>query len=64
MSEGLGEAEKLVLYHLASAYNTFMELGNKHPDDDPEFRHAIHALQSMIATRVARRIDKNIWGQY
>jgi hypothetical protein len=61
---GLTDKEKIVLDHLADAWNVFATLGNKHPDDDTEFCAAIHSAQKLLAIRVARRVDKDVWKQY
>lgn len=55
--------EKLVLQRLAEAWNCFLALEPYHPDENDEFRRAIHAAQSVIAVRIASRIDKDIWSQ-
>lgn len=59
----LTDAEARVLDCLASAWDGWAALGDKHPDDDGEFRRAIHAAQHMIAYRVARRVDPDDWWQ-
>ena len=60
---GLTNEEKECLKHLADAWDVFSKMDIKHPDDDDEFKTAIHDAQKMIALRVARRIDTNIWKQ-
>jgi hypothetical protein len=53
------------LKHLASAWNIFTKLKrNKHPMDDYAFCSKIHELQYMIAARVARRDDRDVWTAY
>jgi hypothetical protein len=59
----LTEQEKEILGHLSKAWNAFVELDKKHPDDNDEFRRAIHDAQKMIALRVARRVDQDVWFQ-
>ena len=61
---GLTSEEKECLAHLVDSWNSFQKLTGKHPSDDVEFCRAIHDAQKMIALRVARRVDKTIWGQY
>lgn len=56
------EAEKLVLAHLGIAWDAFLKLDDKHPDDLLEFRMAIHQAQALIAWRVARLVDPETWG--
>jgi hypothetical protein len=60
----LNYEEKAVLWHLKEAWEIFSRLANKHPDDNDEFRHGIHALQYLIGKRVAVRVDRNVWTQY
>ena len=60
---GLTADEKLCLKHLADAWNLFVNMAAKHPDDDSEFHTAIHDAQKMIALRVARRVDTDVWKQ-
>lgn len=59
----LTEQEKLVLEDLSSAWHRFVELKYHCDWDHQEFSNAIHAAQSIIATRVARRVDPDIWIQ-
>lgn len=58
---GLTIGERECLNSLAEAWNIFNRLGEKHHDDNAEFRHAIHALQCLIAWRVARRVNPEVW---
>jgi hypothetical protein len=60
-SPGLTVDERAVLSSLVSAWETWRKLDDKHPDDDAEFRHSLHALQMLIAYRVARRVDPDDW---
>lgn len=62
-NNGLSAEEKECLLHLVSAWNSFQKLVEKHSSDDAEFLKAIHDAQKMIALRVARRIDKDVWAQ-
>ena len=63
VNHGLTENELEVLRLLGEAWNTFVALDRKHPDDNDEFRHAIHAAQQMVALRVARRVNPGVWFQ-
>jgi len=58
---GLTPKEKLVLDHLALAWNAFVSMENHHPDDTEEMRRAIHAAQHIIASRVAFRVNPEVW---
>jgi len=60
---GLTWQEKDVLKYLGDAWNHFSSLQNSSTDDQDEFRDAIHRAQQIIALRVARRIDKDVWSQ-
>jgi hypothetical protein len=53
--------ERAVLAALADAWNRFIDLPLAHPDDRDEFRAAIHAAQNIVAYRVARRVDPDVW---
>ena len=59
----LTEPEKTTLLHLREAWNDFIKMDNISTDDINEFRDAIHRTQQIIATRVARRADPDVWRQ-
>lgn len=59
--QGLTPDEKEILDRLAKAWNLFARLEENHPSDVEEFAKAIHDAQKIIALRVARRIDPDIW---
>lgn len=63
-TNGLTPDEKEVIEHLVQAYNKFVALLGKHPSDDFEFCQAIHDAQKMLALRVARRVNPDVWKQY
>lgn len=63
-SPGLTEAEKECLNHLVQAWEIFNAMQEKHPSDNTEFCTAIHDAQKMLALRVARRIDTDVWSQW
>ena len=50
-----------VIEHLASAFNHFTQLPNKHPSDDVEFSHHIHILQRHVMCRIARRENPELF---
>ncbi len=62
--EGLTSEEKSILTLLASAWDVYNNLKEKHPQENSEFLDAIHRAQHIIAYRVARRIDKDVWKQW
>lgn len=61
----LSAQEKVVLGHLADAWNEWCKLpkATRREDDNEEFCRAIHAAQSLVALRVARRVDPGVWGR-
>lgn len=62
-SNGLTDSEKEILKNLGNAWNSFIKLDNLSVDDVQEMKDAIHSAQKLIALRVARRIDVEIWNQ-
>ena len=57
----LTQTEKECLMHLADAWNVFAQLQNVLPCDQQEFMQAIHRAQSIIAVRVAQRLEPDVW---
>ncbi len=57
----LNPAERRVLSLLAEAWNMFLMMPTIHPDEQLEFKLAIHNAQLLIARRVARRVDPDRW---
>jgi len=55
--------EKAVVSSLVDSWNKFLALGHHTTDDLNEYRDAIHRCQQIIALRVARRADPDIWRQ-
>lgn len=47
--------EQGVLDALVKAWNLFVQLPIEHPDDQLEFRQAIHAAQTLLLARPTRR---------
>jgi hypothetical protein len=60
---GLTDNEKEILKNLGTAWNSFIKLDNLSVDDAQEMKDAIHSAQKLIALRVARRIDIEVWNQ-
>lgn len=58
------ELEDKVLKSLAEAWNNFIKLPSTHPDDNPDFRRAIHECQRIIGVRRLRRLDPTVWMTY
>lgn len=57
---GLTTAEKDILIKLANAWTEYLALETKESNIH-EFNDAIHRCQQLIALRVARRVDPEIW---
>jgi hypothetical protein len=53
--------ETLILRTLADAWNRFCRLETQHPQEKAEFLSAINAAQNVLAVRVARRADPEVW---
>ncbi len=62
-SVGLTDEEKEVLELSAQLWNKFIRLHSPHPSDHIEMQLKIHGIQEMVALRVARRVDPEIWHQ-
>lgn len=62
-NNGLTDAEKEVLHLLKEAWQKFSELGSHTSHDLTEYNYAIHLAQQKIATRVARRVNPEVWSQ-
>jgi hypothetical protein len=52
---GLTAVERRALDALAVAWNEFVCLPVEHPDDQLEFRQAIHRAQNIVLSRPTRR---------
>jgi hypothetical protein len=57
----LTEEEKDTLKSLSEAFEKFKQLEGTLDDEFKEFQLAIHAAQRIIATRVARRANPEVW---
>jgi len=60
---GLSNEELSALEATAEAWNAWCTLPSRTADDDEEFMRAIHAAQQLIALRVARRVNPDVWRQ-
>jgi hypothetical protein len=52
----LMEEEMGMLNLLTEIWNTFASLEKYHPDEETEFRFAVHGLQRMIAMRMMTKV--------
>lgn len=55
--------EEEILKYLANAWNLFSNLDHCSEVDNKEFLDAIHRAQQLIALRVARRVNPEVWRQ-
>lgn len=62
MSNIITPAEEAIMDKISELWNDYLKLPERnHDDQDTYFREGIHRLQSVIAVRLARRIN---WGNY
>jgi hypothetical protein len=61
VQNGLTDDEKICLHYLVMAWNSFIAMDINYSDDVDEFRMAIHDLQKVVALRVARRVNPDVW---
>lgn len=59
----LTDQEQEVLKKLVEAYSLFTNLDNRSEADNKEFVDAVHRAQQLIALRVARRVNPEVWYQ-
>lgn len=59
----LTEQESDLLKKLVEAYNQFTALDKRSEADNKEFVDAIHRCQQIVALRVARRVNPEVWTQ-
>jgi hypothetical protein len=60
ISDGLTSEEKEVLKNLAFAWDAYVKIEKK-DSSIKEFNDAIHRCQQLIALRVARRVNPEVW---
>ncbi len=61
--QGINQGEQVTVEALADAWNLFMRLDGNDDDMTTEFRRSINRAQDIIAFRVARRVDPEVWRQ-
>jgi len=59
----LTDQEQEILKKLVEAYDLFTNLENRSDADNKEFVDAVHRAQQLIALRVARRVNPEVWHQ-
>lgn len=62
MSVVTTDAEKEVLLLTAQTWEKYLKLPAQMPDESREVQKSIHTIQQMIALRLARRADPEVWG--
>jgi hypothetical protein len=55
------EKEKFILKMTADLWNKYQELEPRHPSELRELELYLHQIQLLIAGRVAKRIDPEVW---
>jgi hypothetical protein len=60
-SFGLTDMEKQALRHLEDFWNLYLELPGYDADDMRVIRDSVHTIQSIMAVRVAKRVDPEFW---
>jgi hypothetical protein len=61
---GASHAERRLLDLSADLWNTYTQLEGRAETDDADFQAHVNALQRIIALRVARRVDPDLWTQH
>jgi hypothetical protein len=59
----LTQEETDLLKKLGESYNLYCSLDRRSDADNMEFVDALHRLQQIIALRVARRVNPEVWAQ-
>lgn len=60
--DAVATEEKAVLDHIVAAWDLFLRLPGKHPNDDEDFSKAVSQLQMIMAFRVAARVAPEVFG--
>ena len=60
LTQGLTEEEKAILQKLSLAWQEYVSIETK-DSNLREFNDAIHRCQQLVALRVARRVNPEIW---
>lgn len=61
---GLTQKEQIVLDKLMESYAAFRDLPKEHPSEIEEFVFAVHLIQGLLTTRIARRHYPKGWPTY
>jgi hypothetical protein len=57
----LTEQERKVLSLTGEVWNEYCKLDRVHPDEFEELRQFVHQIQYLLARRVARRVEPEVW---
>jgi hypothetical protein len=57
----LTEQERKILALTAEVWNEYTKLEEVHPNEFEELSLFVHQIQYLMARRVARRVDPEIW---
>ncbi len=61
MNKYITQAERDISDHLIEAFDNFLKLDRQHPDEVHFFRDGIHQCQLMIAARIARKAEPDVF---
>lgn len=61
MDNKLTHIENCIMRDLTAAWNKFILLEPTHPDDILDFKKSLHDMQRVLATRLARRVNPEIF---
>lgn len=61
---GLTKQEQKVHDKLMECYQAFLDLTIEHPEERYEFGYAVHLMQGLLTTRIARRCYPEGWPTY
>jgi len=53
--------ERALSHKIVQVWNQYLELDNRLETDNLEFMQGIHTMQNILATRVARRANPDLW---
>lgn len=59
----MNQTELQVMNNLIDAYNVFLQLDHQHPNELSDFVEGIHKCQYVLAMRVAREAEPDIFAK-
>lgn len=60
-ADGLTKQEEKILRMTARLWNAYAKLEDVHPSEKGELQLYIHQIQYLVARRVAKRLEPNVW---